>query len=273
MMHKIVLQWKGHFLLLNKPIPLVMSRVFWTVQTFLKKLKKRKKGNNLLYSQNHRLAQAVTEWLSFKWVFGGKSGTMPHSYTLSCTLWACRRRRMRPFHQGSSQCHWTQQHLNQGTFKTSPGLSLDLERSIWKRNKKPNKIRNKQRTTEENKPPKPLEWLPWIITSQAGLNLLDVLIFGSEEAFGTYLKLKWWAVKALAGTGISSAYVSALFLVLTPASCLPISRVHLGRVAVGESSFYCDPTPATATPFNTCPFLLIFQFYQSNGACDRLVNN
>lgn len=54
-----------------------------------------------------------------------------------------------------------------------------------------NKIRSKQTTREENKPINPPEWLPWIIASQAGLNLLDVLVFESKEAFGTYLKLKW----------------------------------------------------------------------------------
>lgn len=44
---------------------------------------------------------------------------------------------------------------------------------------------------EEKKPPNHLEWLPWITTRQAGLNLLDVLVFESKEAFGTYLKLNW----------------------------------------------------------------------------------
>lgn len=54
-----------------------------------------------------------------------------------------------------------------------------------------NKIRNKQTIGDENKPPNLQEQLLWLITSQAGLNLLDVLIFESKEAFGTYLKLKW----------------------------------------------------------------------------------
>lgn len=83
--------------------------------------------------------------------------------------------------------------LTQGTSETSPGLSLLLFRGLYReRNKKQmKKIRNKQTTREENKPPNPLEWLPWIIASQAGLNLLDVLVFESKEAFGTYLKLKW----------------------------------------------------------------------------------
>lgn len=98
------------------------------------------------------------------------------------------------------------------TSETSPGLSvLPLRVLSRDRNKKQmNKIRNKQTTREEYKPPNPLEWLSWIITSRAGLNLLGALVFESKEAFGTYLKLKWWAVKALAGTGVSSAYARLL---------------------------------------------------------------
>lgn len=91
-----------------------------------------------------------------------------------------------------------------------PGLLLafphPLERSVWEKNKNlTNEIRNQQRATKENKPSNHLEWFAWIIASQAELNLLDVGVFESREAFSTYLKLKWWAVKALTGTGILSA--------------------------------------------------------------------
>lgn len=177
---------------------------------------------------------------------------------------------------GSSQCHCVQQHLSdpRHLWNVSWPLPAPFQSYVPRKKRKTNnKIRNKQTTREENKPPNPLEWLPWIISGQAGLNLLGVLVFESKEAFGTYLKLKWWAVKALAGTGISSAYMSALFLPLAPAARLTVSRDSLGRAVGGSSGFCCDPLPATAAPFNTCPFLLIFRFYQSNGACDRLVNN
>lgn len=163
----------------------------------------------------------------------GTTSCIPKIYSLTQAITPCRRSRMRPFCWGPANATAHNSiSLTQGTSEMSPGLSLLLFRGLsWekkKKNKQMNKIRSKQTTREENKPINPPEWLPWIIASQAGLNLLDVLVFESKEAFGTYLKLKWWAVKALAGTGISSAYVSALFLLLAPAPCLPKSRDRLG---------------------------------------------
>lgn len=190
----------------------------------LKELRLKKKGNNLLYSQN----------------------LQPYSGDHSL-----QKEQDATFLLRSSQCHCTQQHLSdpRHLWNVSWPFTAPLQKSVLRKEKKPkqmNKIRSKQTTREENKPINPPEWLPWIIASQAGLNLLDILVFESKEAFGTYLKLKWWAVKALAGTGISSAYVSALFLLLAPAPCLPMSRDRLGRVAGGSNSFYCDTLPATA---------------------------